>query len=75
MTKRDNHGLVFPGPLSPGLTTREYFAGQALIGIIASCANPGCRSIPNDDDAENFAKASVAFADALLQALAQGEQS
>ena len=90
MTKRDG-GPAFPiteeqglnGYAEPGMTLREYFAGQALIAIgnepiptgvyVAGCEK---RVYPSDEDyLAGRAKWAVAQADALLQALAQGEQS
>lgn len=35
MSKPDED-LVFPGLMSPGLSLRDYFAGQALTGVFAS---------------------------------------
>lgn len=43
-----------------GLTKREYFAAMAMQGIV---------STDLADTYENFAKASVAMADALIKAL------
>lgn len=50
--------------LQNGLTKREYFAGLAMQGLLASYA--GIHTIPNP---EILAKKSVQFADALLTEL------
>ena len=49
----------------PGLTKREYFAGQALAGAMANPANHAV----NDDV---IAELVVDTADALIAALAEG---
>lgn len=46
-----------------GLTKREWFAGQALIGLLSV--------EPSDCTAKEFAKAAVEQADALLAELAK----
>lgn len=70
-----NGGLAFPANLtvgvgsysSPGMTLRDYFAGQALTGILAGHF---ADTIPHDDvnggsDAAFFA---YQYADAMLKA-------
>ena len=49
-----------------GLTVREYFAAQALIGYLALYA--GDRPLPRADE---VARASVDYADALIAALSK----
>lgn len=77
MTTIDNGGPAFSHPEPrdphfscsvPGLTKREWFAGQALVGIIA---NPG------NIDAEGgafFAKLAYQQADAMIEASKKGAQ-
>lgn len=48
---------------SPGMSLRDWFAGQALNGIIASSANPAATSVPIPSDA---VKSAFAYADAML---------
>lgn len=52
-----NQAIPFPGSL------RDYFAGQALAGLLASYANPGANCAPTSDVAANE---SYAYADAML---------
>lgn len=50
----------------PGLTKREHFAGLAMQGWLARCANvPHSAYVNPDDIAEN----AIEFADALLKKL------
>lgn len=59
--KRTDGGSAFPTDgeyLSSGMTLRDYFAGQALIGFIVSTEQNG------NDTAAN----AYAFADAMLDA-------
>jgi hypothetical protein len=72
MSKRDG-GPAFPGAVLPehpnhpvGMSKREYFAGQIMAAL--------CASGPHDCTAHELGLDAVSFADALLQALAQGEQ-
>lgn len=44
-----------------GLTMRDHFAGQALIGLLAS-------SGPSDFNADSVAEAAHRYADAMLKA-------
>lgn len=63
---------AFPSIEGPGMTLRQWYAGQALAGL---CANaPFLKSaseISNDteDFCESLAMASCDFADAMLAAL------
>lgn len=51
-------GYAYPGVTSSGMTLRDWFAGQALTGIIAS--NP-------EIDIEQAASASYGFANQMIQ--------
>ncbi len=77
MSKRDNGGPAFPrapfdvtdycGDGSPGMSLRDWLAGQALAGILAGGF---ADTIPHDDinggkDAAGFA---YQYADAMLEA-------
>lgn len=81
--KTDNSGSAFPndgawanGVPEPGLTKREYFAGQAFLAFIS---NPNfsqdlSERIDGDDTILNIiANLSIKSADALLAALKGGE--
>lgn len=63
--------LAFPAhsPLyiSAGLTKREWFAGLALQGCIAICANDSRK--PSESQEQLFARKALACADALIAAL------
>ena len=51
-----------PTPLAPGMTLRDYFAGQVILGLIARAGiNP---AICPENDAED----AYVIADALLKA-------
>lgn len=66
-----NGGPAFPttaydhGVDSPGMTLRDWFAGQAVIGIMACHANEGFSLQP-----ENCARWAFDVADAMLKARA-----
>lgn len=62
--KADDGGAAFPSHEQPGMSTREWFAGQALIGIIVSAAVLG----GSQPDAKECAAAAYAVADAMLNA-------
>ena len=53
-----------------GMSLRDYFAGQALAGLLASYANPGANCAPTSDVAANE---SYAYADAMLAERERGE--
>ncbi len=65
MTQKDNGGPAFPslaGPLSTGqtgMTLRDWFAGQALMGLMA---DPGVTS-----SHQIVAGACYRFADAMIE--------
>jgi hypothetical protein len=56
----NEHGVKFPF-VTNGLTKREYFAVQALAGLLAQS--------PCSASAEQFAQEAVRAADALIKAL------
>ena len=51
-------------PGAPGMTLRDYFAGQALAGICAAQAHP--MSTGYEPDSEEAAQAAYRVADAML---------
>lgn len=57
-----------PGPHS-GMTLRDWFAGQAMKGIIEACTNANLHHSAQTPDAELIAKWSVEQADALISKL------
>ena len=72
MTDQPNNPLAFPSPESmelpsgktitgtPGMTLREYFAGQALAGICADPSRSGSNRL--------YAEVCYGLADAMLAA-------
>ena len=54
---------AFPGPSSNGMSLRDYFAGQALVGMMANytTAKFGCTE-------QQVAIGAYAYADAMLAA-------
>lgn len=54
----DDGGPAFPTTLRPGLTKREWFAGQALAGMLANSELTG--------DASEYVEWSYEYADAML---------
>ena len=72
MSKRDDGGPAFPQSVSAdgpygGLTARDWFAGQALAGLLAN-ATLKPKTTFNEAAAEAFA-----FADAMLAERAKRE--
>ena len=72
--QRKDGGPAFPGgglpphPHHPnGLTKREWFAGQALIGLLSTV------HASKKDTAEVYADASYALADAMIARSKEGE--
>jgi len=68
--KNDDGGPAFPCdstnkqlPTQCGMSLRDWFAGQALMGIIAA---PGCE--PDDSHPPGIATLAYMFADAMLKA-------
>lgn len=69
--KINDGGPVFPseiGTISKGITLREYFAGQVISQIIASCANDTTYGMTK---ADYFAGRAYEIADAMLKARGQ----
>ena len=71
MTKPND--LAFPfadvdHPNQPGLTKREWFAGEAMKGILSHFT-----PVSSAMFAEAYAKDATVFADALIAQLAKGE--
>lgn len=54
----------------PGMTLREYFAGQAISQIIATCANDSTHGMTR---ADYFAGCAYEIADAMLKAGREAE--
>ena len=74
MSNTNNGGPAFPCDhivdddglsLASGMTLREYFAGQAISQIIATCANDTTYSMTK---ADYFAGRAYEIADAMLKA-------
>jgi len=69
MSEKDDGGPAFPMAGEPGIefdrgmSLRDWFAGQALMGIIAA---PGCE--PDDSHPPGIATLAYMFADAMLKA-------
>jgi hypothetical protein len=59
---------AFPGPVNtPGMTLRDYFAGQALAGLLGNDLDgPPGKGVAGHTD--HFATLSYQYADALLAA-------
>lgn len=77
--KINDGGPAFPIPLQPeqvwqgmapfdGMTLRDYFAGQAVSQIIATCANDTTHGMSK---ADYFAGRAYEIADAMLKARGQ----
>ncbi|MDZ7892364.1 MAG: hypothetical protein U5L73_11480 [Rhodoferax sp.] len=70
MSAQDNSGPAFPtleehgfNQGMPGMSLRDYFAAQALTGMLA---DPNLKAMPDE-----FARRSYALADAMLEARQQ----
>ena len=69
MKEIDDGGPAFPRARSvrpddernEGMTLRDYFAGQALIGLLGN-------GYPNNTDGAHYAKAAYHYADAMIAA-------
>lgn len=69
----NNGGSVIDNIGSSGMTLRDYFAGQALIGVVIGAANSGLSAGERDirtgkSLAEQSAEFCLAHADAMLKA-------
>lgn len=82
MSSADTGGPAFPRPASPahqhgmhdpqkGMTLRDYFAGQAIAGILANpdiSASAARCNVSTEEFREDTAAAAYAMADAMLKA-------
>lgn len=57
--------LAYQNAFGPGMTLRDWFAGQALIGLGLSL---------NPAHVDQYARSAYAYADALLTEREQGEK-
>lgn len=55
-----------------GMTLRDWFAGQALAGLLASPMDGPAGTL--EQHGEHFARASFVYADAMLAARTAGER-
>lgn len=72
MTQKNDGGQAFPArwpnewrQTSGEISLRDYFAGQALVGMIANVSSSVCPQ-PGDNDAQAFARSAYIVADAML---------
>lgn len=67
---RNNGGPAFPASNQAflngtmGMTLRDWFAGQAMAGVIAPCANDARK--PGETIEEMFSRKAYAIADAMI---------
>lgn len=57
---RDDGGLAFPGNGNPGMSLRDWLAGQALSGLMAS------HDWKHMYDADSYAEDAYKLADSML---------
>lgn len=77
--KYAREGQAFPGPKPPdhwgdpsrGMTLRDYFAGQAIQGLVPACIEGAFEMTP--DHAAIYAREAYAVADAMMKAREDGE--
>ncbi len=68
------YGDALGGQLHHGMTLRDWFAGQALAGWLASYCDTPCHPADNSPDARlSVARASYDMADAMLAERAKGK--
>lgn len=63
MSKENNGGPAYPTQGYEGLTLRDYFAAQAMQGMLA---NPGMWDLINEKHAQSVAIDAFQVADAML---------
>ena len=71
MSKENNGDAAFPSPTGNtaqdgGLTVRDWFAGQALAGILPACDKNTGGSAFTETEAEWIAEKAYAQADAMM---------
>lgn len=59
-----NNGNRFDGRIAEGMTLRDWFAGQALAGILPVCARD--TPTPDETPTQAFARKAYDLADAML---------
>ena len=64
----DAQGRTFYPCAYDGMTLRDYFAGQALVGLLAS-------NMGRVDDGSSYADLALLHADAMLEARKQPDQT
>jgi hypothetical protein len=73
MSKIDDGGPAFPTEpnrfyFHHGMSLRDWFAGQALIGLLPSIAHSNFVGTAEPNDNSLFANVAYALADAMLEA-------
>jgi hypothetical protein len=72
MSKQNDGGAAFPVPDDasdiPGMSLRDWFAGQALAGLASDGERLNAVHEYGDDPAQAVALAAYAIADAMLRA-------
>jgi hypothetical protein len=68
MRRVDNVIQAFPAGGDPGMTLRDWFAGQALVGISGAEVRAFAFQEDASDDVRFWAKAAYIIADAMLAA-------
>jgi hypothetical protein len=68
MRRIDNVVQAFPSGGGPGMTLRDWFAGQALVGISGAEVGAFASQEGASDDVRFWAKAAYIIADAMLAA-------
>lgn len=75
MSKLDQGGAAFPcynpklGQVVPGMTLHQWFAGQALQGILAAVGNR------TDPMPENVSEMAMEYADGMIAGYQEREES
>lgn len=69
MTDKPNNPQAFPtSAINPGMTLRDYFAGQALGGYFAAEDGPLPSGVTLEQHHNDVCKAIYGYADAMLLA-------